>query len=91
MVKVVNYKLFDILPKITIPTLIVWGSEDKTLSFKQSKVFERLIPNSYIKIIWGGGHHLHLESSGELADIIKDFLDELNSDAQSVLIQTNCL
>jgi pimeloyl-ACP methyl ester carboxylesterase len=77
MVKVVNYKLFNILPKIKVPTLIIWGSEDKTLSYDQSKIFEKLISDSYIKIIWGGGHHLHLDSAQELADIVKDFLSEL--------------
>ncbi len=79
MVKVVNYKLFDILPKLNIPTLIVWGSEDKTLSFEQSKIFQKLIADSYIKIIWGGGHHLHIDAPLELAEIVKDFLTELES------------
>lgn len=79
MVKVVNYKLFNLLPKINVPTLIVWGSEDKTLSFEQSKIFEKLIPDSYIKIIWGSGHHLHLDAPQELAEIVKDFMCELES------------
>lgn len=79
MVKVVNYKLFKILPKINVPTLIVWGGNDKTLSFEQSKIFEKLIPNSYIKIIWDGQHHLHMTNVEELAEIVKDFLSELES------------
>jgi pimeloyl-ACP methyl ester carboxylesterase len=89
MVKVVNYKLFNILPKINIPTLIVWGSEDKTLSFEQSKIFEKLIPDSYIKIIWGGGHHLHFDAPQELAEIVKDFLCELESEHQANTLVSN--
>jgi len=80
MVKVVNYKLFKILPKINLPTLIVWGNNDKTLSFEQAKIFEKLIPNSYIKIIWDGGHHLHLDAPEELAEIVDDFLSELETE-----------
>jgi len=79
MVKVVNYKLFKLLPKINIPTLIVWGSEDKTLSFEQSKIFEKLIPGSYIRIIWGGSHHLNLDSSQELTEIVEDFLANIEA------------
>lgn len=74
MVKVVNYKLFKILPKIKIPTLIIWGSDDKTLSYEQAKIFEELIADSYIRIIWDGSHHLNLDSPEQLAEIVENFL-----------------
>ncbi len=76
MVKVVNYKLFKLLPKLKLPTLIIWGSNDKTLSFEQAKIFEKLIQNSYIKIIWDGSHHLNIDSPLELAEIVGEFLSE---------------
>lgn len=77
MVKVVNYKVFSLLPKIEVPTLIIWGSDDKTLSVKQAKIFEKLIKGSYIKLIWGAGHHPQISNSQELADIAGEFLAEL--------------
>jgi len=76
MVKVVNYKVFPLLPKINVPTLIIWGSDDKTLSVKQAKIFEKLIKGSYIRLIWGGGHHPHLSNPQELADLSGEFLAE---------------
>ncbi len=84
MVKVANYKLFKLLPNINLPSIIIWGSEDKTLSFDQSKIFEKLIPDSYIKIIWGGSHHLNLDSAQELAEIVDDFVSSLELDAKVV-------
>jgi len=77
MVKVVNYKLFSLLPKIKIPAVIIWGSDDKTLPVKQAKIFEKLIKGSYIKLIWGAGHHPHITNPQELADIAGEFLADL--------------
>jgi pimeloyl-ACP methyl ester carboxylesterase len=77
MVKVVNYKVFSLLPKITVPTFIIWGSDDKTLSVKQAKIFEKLIKDSYIRLIWGAGHHPHITNPQELAEISGEFLREL--------------
>lgn len=77
MVKVVNYKLFNTLPKINAPTVIIWGSDDKTLDVKQSKIFEKLIKDSYIKLIWGANHHPHLSHPQELAEFSEEFLAQL--------------
>jgi pimeloyl-ACP methyl ester carboxylesterase len=77
MVKVVNHKLFSTLPKINVPTVILWGSDDKTLDVKQAKTFEKLIKDSYIKLIWGAGHHPHLSHPQELAGFSGEFLSEL--------------
>jgi pimeloyl-ACP methyl ester carboxylesterase len=77
MVKVVNYKVFPLLPQIKVPTLIIWGSDDQTLSVKQAKIFEKLIKGSYIRLIWGAGHHPHLSNPLELAQIAGEFLADL--------------
>ena len=74
LVRVVNQKLFSILPSIRIPTLIVWGSEDTILDMKQAKIFRRLIPDSYIRVVWGSSHHPHLDAPVELAEIINEFV-----------------
>jgi pimeloyl-ACP methyl ester carboxylesterase len=77
MVKVVNHKIFSILPKINVPTAIFWGNDDKILNVKQAKIFEKLIKNSYIRLIWEADHHPHLSHPQELADIAGDFLADL--------------
>ena len=47
------------LPKISIPTLIVWGDRDRQTPLRQGKKIAKLIPNSQLKIISGGPHGLH--------------------------------
>ena len=73
LVRVVNQKLFSLLPSIRVPTLIIWGSEDPILEMKQAKIFRRLIPDSYIRVVWGATHHPHLDAPQELAGMIGEF------------------
>ncbi|MEX0313681.1 MAG: alpha/beta fold hydrolase [Allomuricauda sp.] len=46
----------SILSRIKIPTLILWGSEDKLYPLYQGFIFKRKIKNSYLKIIEKSGH-----------------------------------
>ncbi len=73
LIRVVNQKLFSLLPSIRVPTLIIWGSEDPILNISQSKLFRRLIPDSYIRVVWGASHHPHLDAPQELAGLIGEF------------------
>lgn len=72
-IRLVNETLFPLLPGISIPTLIIWGSEDKTLPLETSKVFRSAVPNSYIRVVWGAGHFPHLEARDELAEIFNEY------------------
>ncbi len=74
IVKLLSYKLFNILHKIKVPTLIVWGQRDEQLNFSQAKIFRKLIPNSYIKLCWEGGHHLHMFNTDELVKFFKEYV-----------------
>ena len=73
MVKVVNHKLFDTLSNVKVPTLIIWGSKDSTLPMEQAKLFRKLIPASYIRVLWDATHHPHLEQALELSEIVTEF------------------
>lgn len=73
LVKVVNEKLFSAASSVKVPTLIIWGSEDKTLDMKQAKEFRRRIADSFIRILWGSSHHPHLDAPDELAVLIDEF------------------
>lgn len=76
MVRVVNHKLFQTLPKIHIPVLILWGSKDQTLPLEQAKEFRKSLSNSYIRVLWDATHHPHLEQPAEIANYIIDFAAE---------------
>lgn len=72
--KIIRQDLTSELPKISVPTLIVWGTLDKYLPFKDGKRAQRLIPHSRLEKIVGGGHGLHLSHAEKFLQIIKSFV-----------------
>lgn len=73
--KVVKEDLTSVLNLIHKDTLIIWGSNDKTLNVAQAKTFRDNTPNAKIKIFWGAGHALHKEKEDELCACITEFLN----------------
>jgi len=62
--------------KATIPTLIIWGKEDKVFSVKNAYAFNRYIKNSELVIFDRLGHMPMMEDSEETAKSIVKFLNE---------------
>lgn len=61
------------LPKIKVPTLLIWGSDDRYTPLRHGRLMHRLIPNSVLKVIAGGRHGLHFTHPRELVAAIKEF------------------
>lgn len=64
------------LNKITQPTLILWGEQDRILGTKPAQKFQHLIPNSQLKWIANCGHVPHLEQPKITADLIQEFFSQ---------------
>lgn len=62
------------LQLIKIPTLLIWGSEDKMIPIEYSKGFVSSIPNCYFVVMEGCGHTPYEEKPNEFANIVLDFL-----------------
>ena len=73
-VKVVNQDLRTFLPKISVPTFIVWGDKDRSLPVSQAKIFKQKIKGSKVRIVWGAGHDPHIEKAEQLVAILNDIL-----------------
>lgn len=61
------------LGKIQVPTLIVWGDQDKLLDVSMTQVW-RQIPGARVFLFKGVGHMPHLERPAESADLYNRFL-----------------
>jgi pimeloyl-ACP methyl ester carboxylesterase len=75
---VINEDLAEHLKKVTAPTLIVWGKNDKMTPVSDAYVMHEKIKGSKLEILEGTGHSPHLESPEVLADKIYNFLGELD-------------
>lgn len=66
----------DRYPEIAVPTLIIWGAEDRIIRPRHGEKLHAAIPASWVKIIPGCGHIPHEERPAETYGIMKEFLGE---------------
>jgi len=66
--------LEPLLPEITVPTLITWGSDDKLIHVSTVSVMAPLLPNDSIAIINGVGHSPMIEVPEQTAQLYREFL-----------------
>jgi pimeloyl-ACP methyl ester carboxylesterase len=53
------------LPRLRLPTLIVWARHDRIIPMNGGEVYHQAIPGSMLKVIGRGGHVPHLEQPQE--------------------------
>jgi len=57
-----------------IPTLILWGADDRVIPLEHSKVFKDTILDSQLEIIEDAGHAPFAEKPEQVSKILKEFL-----------------
>lgn len=75
--KVVVFDQTSQLPNIKIPTLLVWGEYDDSVSLLIAKEMKSLIPNSSLTIIDQAGHNAHKENTYLFYGITKNFIKSI--------------
>jgi pimeloyl-ACP methyl ester carboxylesterase len=74
---VVSEDLSSFLPRITCPTLIIWGSEDRDTPVSFGKKMNELITDSKLVILEGAGHYSFLDKHDEFVVAAKDFYEKV--------------
>ena len=69
-----GYDLEEELPKISCPTLIVWGANDQLVSVKDAERLEDLIPDSRREVFERTGHVAMLERPERFNRLLEEFL-----------------
>jgi pimeloyl-ACP methyl ester carboxylesterase len=62
------------LHRITLPTLIVWGAEDKLIPAQYGPAFRDLIPTARLEVLPHCGHLPQIEKTAEFAEVVTRFL-----------------
>ena len=57
-----------------MPTLIVWGDQDKIIPLVHAFQAHEAIHNSRLEVMEGAGHAPHVENPAQFASILEDFL-----------------
>jgi pimeloyl-ACP methyl ester carboxylesterase len=66
-------KLPRYLHRLTMPTLLVWGEEDRLLPVQNADLWRQFLPKADIQIFKGAGH-LVLDEKREAVDAVQRFL-----------------
>ena len=59
-----------------MPTLLVWGDDDKVIPPAYGPAFQKLIPGSRLEIMKNAGHTLQIEKADELAALMTSFIED---------------
>ena len=65
--------LSDVLPRIEVPTLLLWGEQDARSPLSVAREFEAAIPGAELVVIPGAGHVSNLERPGEFNEAVRAF------------------
>ncbi len=63
----------DLLPSITVPTILIWGELDVRSPVEGARAMQVLIPGSRLVVVPGVGHCVNLEAPDALNAAIRDF------------------
>lgn len=66
--------LLDRLPQLQMPTLMVWGIEDKVIPYTQAKEAIALVQDGSLELISSCGHLPHVEQPKRFVSTIEEFL-----------------
>lgn len=70
-------------PKITVPTLIIWGRQDKVIPLVIGEMLDRALPDSRLVTIDHSAHIPQEETPEEVIPLVLDFLAEKSWAADS--------
>ena len=69
-----NPRLERFLPRVTNPTLIVWGREDRIVPLECAEQYRRALPNARVTVLERCGHLPPIEQPDVFARLVLDFL-----------------
>ena len=72
--RVIRQDLSGVLRSVAIPTVVLWGSDDKITPLRDGKFIAREIPSAKLEIIPGSGHNIYVDKPEELKQAMKDIL-----------------
>lgn len=70
-----RFDVMDRLCRITAPTLVVCGREDRLTPEKYSRALAERIPRACLELVEGAGHMVMLERPAEMAKAVRSFVE----------------
>jgi len=75
LVKLESELEYQKLQETKLPVLLIWGSEDQTISWDNMQILQELLPDMQVQIIEKAGHISHFERPEIVNPILLEFID----------------
>ena len=66
------------LKDLKVPTLVIYGSEDRFVPIRNSQNLAKVIPDAKIFVIPGAGHEISADKGPELAQAVETWIDQIS-------------
>jgi pimeloyl-ACP methyl ester carboxylesterase len=63
----------DLLPRIAVPSVLIWGERDARSPLSVARQFEQAIPDTRLVVIPGAGHVSNFEQPVRFKDAVREF------------------
>ena len=66
--------LIHLLPRVEVPTLVIWGENDRIIPASAGERIAEAMPNTRLEVIAGAGHLPHIEKPDEVIPLLQQHL-----------------
>lgn len=75
--------LSNAIPRITVPSLLIWGTRDRAVDLRSAEQLRRALPASELRLIEGAGHLPFEETPDEFNRLVLDFVSRTRAESGS--------
>jgi pimeloyl-ACP methyl ester carboxylesterase len=73
-VRIVNEDLRNYLPRIAVPTLLIWGDGDQETPLSDGQLMEKLIPDAGLVVFEHAGHYSYVDAAHAFGRVVRHFV-----------------
>ena len=66
--------LIHLLPRVEVPTLVIWGEDDRIVPISAGERIAEAMPNARLEVVSGAGHLPHIEKPGDVISLLRHHL-----------------
>jgi pimeloyl-ACP methyl ester carboxylesterase len=63
------------LSTLSVPTLVLFGTEDRLIPTEMGRVYREIMPNCHLIYVYDAGHHIDADRPEAFANVVLDFLE----------------
>jgi pimeloyl-ACP methyl ester carboxylesterase len=60
---------------LNVPTLVLFGTEDRTIPPEMGRIYREKLPNCHVVLVYDAGHDVDAERPEAFASVVSDFLE----------------